>query len=450
MRVRRTGVYPKPSMWLGWGLRGGELVKGPNGVEFGDLSEQGIWFKESPTYSELIGAVYKKFGLEPTTHIVRAQGRANVGGGAHRHFIMVPIDDDMSWSNYVKAVFNGTDWNCLEVYVQAEKRPSMEPVSSEPQRSWTREQSPRAGGFDFFLSNKRNDSPSSRKEPESASESESDMKSEDGEDDGFAYTLHQRVLELEDDLNAANRKLLDANEKLEVFEKKSLRCRCDYKENGNGADQATKITHTEGDLTLIREKLQYSQVEIDSLKRRLEDAATLSEEHSRLLEQNKELESEIVNLKEEMASARLYFDDKLSESKAEISKYIQELTAVYKKLLRERLTNRAQMGKLQETIRIAGHELEKVSEEKSLVEDHVKELEEANAEAERRRQELIHAAEMLLEDKFRHEAEILTMQQSIEDLKPKFVSIAREKSLLKLWFADLEVVVDRGRSVVVE
>ncbi|VAH57430.1 unnamed protein product [Triticum turgidum subsp. durum] len=363
---------------------------------------------------------------------------------------MVPIDDDMSWSNYVKAVFNGTDWNCLEVYVQAEKRPSMEPVSSEPQRSWTREQSPRAGGFDFFLSNKRNDSPSSRKEPESASESESDMKSEDGEDDGFAYTLHQRVLELEDDLNAANRKLLDANEKLEVFEKKSLRCRCDYKENGNGADQATKITHTEGDLTLIREKLQYSQVEIDSLKRRLEDAATLSEEHSRLLEQNKELESEIVNLKEEMASARLYFDDKLSESKAEISKYIQELTAVYKKLLRERLTNRAQMGKLQETIRIAGHELEKVSEEKSLVEDHVKELEEANAEAERRRQELIHAAEMLLEDKFRHEAEILTMQQSIEDLKPKFVSIAREKSLLKLWFADLEVVVDRGRSVVVE
>ncbi|XP_047058106.1 serine/threonine-protein phosphatase 7 long form homolog [Lolium rigidum] len=44
---------------------------------------------------------------------------------------MVPINDDMSWSNYVKAVFNGTDWNCLEVYVQAEKRSSAEAVSSE-------------------------------------------------------------------------------------------------------------------------------------------------------------------------------------------------------------------------------------------------------------------------------------------------------------------------------
>uniref|UniRef100_A0A453E3F7 NAB domain-containing protein n=1 Tax=Aegilops tauschii subsp. strangulata TaxID=200361 RepID=A0A453E3F7_AEGTS len=280
--------------------------------------------------------------------------------------------------------------------------------SPEPQKSWTREQSPRAAGFDFFLSNKSNDSPSSRKEPESASQSESDMKSEDGDDDGIAYTLHQRVLELEDDLNAANRKLLDANEKLEVFEEKSLRCHCDYMENGNG-----------------------------------------SEEHSRLLEQNKGLEAEIVSLKEEMASARRRFDDKLSESDAEISKYRQELAAASQKLLQEKSTNSAEVGKLQETIRISSRELEKVSEEKSLVEQQVKELEEANAEAERQRQELVHAAEMLSEDKFRHEAEILTMQQSIEDLKPKLESIAREKSLLKLWFADLERVVERGRSVVI-
>jgi len=56
----------------------------------------------------------------------------NVGGGAHRHFIMVPINDDMSWSSYVKAVFNGTEWNCLEIYVQAERRSSAEAISSEP------------------------------------------------------------------------------------------------------------------------------------------------------------------------------------------------------------------------------------------------------------------------------------------------------------------------------
>jgi hypothetical protein len=78
--------------------------------------------------------------------------------------------------------------------------------------------SPRAAGFDVFLSNKNNDSPASRKELEDqASQSESDVKSEDGEDDGIAYTLHQRVLELEDELNMVNQKLRDANEKLRGF-----------------------------------------------------------------------------------------------------------------------------------------------------------------------------------------------------------------------------------------
>jgi hypothetical protein len=111
---------------------GGELVKGPNGVEFGNLSKEDKWFDAAPTYGELIDYVYEKLGLDPMTHYVRAQGRMNVGGGAHRHFIMVPIGDDMSWSNYVKAVFSGTDWNCLEVYVQAEKKNSSgEAVSSE-------------------------------------------------------------------------------------------------------------------------------------------------------------------------------------------------------------------------------------------------------------------------------------------------------------------------------
>ncbi|KAL6848121.1 hypothetical protein ACP4OV_022249 [Aristida adscensionis] len=110
---------------------GGELVKGPNGVEFGSLPEEGIWFQTAPTFDELIEAINKKLGLEPATHSIRVQGRMNVGGGAHRHFIMVPIDDDMSWSSYVKAVFNGTEWNCLEIYVQAERHTSAEAISSE-------------------------------------------------------------------------------------------------------------------------------------------------------------------------------------------------------------------------------------------------------------------------------------------------------------------------------
>ncbi|CAL4965497.1 unnamed protein product [Urochloa decumbens] len=111
---------------------GGELVKGPNGVEFGNLPEEGIWFETAPTFSYLIDAVHKKLGWRPETHIIRTQGRMNVGGGAHRHFIMVPINDDMSWSSYVKAVFNGTEWNCLEIYVQAETHSPAEAIPSEP------------------------------------------------------------------------------------------------------------------------------------------------------------------------------------------------------------------------------------------------------------------------------------------------------------------------------
>uniref|UniRef100_A0ACD5VNK4 Uncharacterized protein n=1 Tax=Avena sativa TaxID=4498 RepID=A0ACD5VNK4_AVESA len=320
--------------------------------------------------------------------------------------------------------------------------------SPEQQKSWTREQSPRAAGFDFFLSNKSNDSPSSRKDPESASQSESDAKSEDGEDDGIAYTLHQKIIELEDDLSTANRKLLDANEKLEVFEEKSLRCHCDYKQNGNGADQATEVRDVDGELELTREKLQSSEEEISNLQRKLENAAILSEEHSRLLEQNKGLEAEIITLKEEMVSARRHFDDKLSKSDAEISRYRQELAAASENLLQEESTNSAEVGKLQETIQSTRSRLERVSEEKSLVEEQARELEEANAEAEKHRQELIHAAETLSEDKFRHEAEILTLRQSMEDLKPEFERIAEEKSLLKSWFMDLERVVERGRSIV--
>uniref|UniRef100_A0A0A9G622 NAB domain-containing protein n=1 Tax=Arundo donax TaxID=35708 RepID=A0A0A9G622_ARUDO len=297
--------------------------------------------------------------------------------------------------------------------LQRSPSPSPEPL----QRSWTREQSPRAAGFDFFLSSKNNDSPASRKEPEDlASQSESDAKSEDGEDDGIAYTLHQRVLELEDELNTTTLKLRDANEKLEVLEEKSLRCHCDYKENGNGADQTKKVSDIEGELTATREKLQSSQVEI-------------------------------VKLKEEAESMRKQFEEALSKRDTEITKYKQELADASEKLLQEKSANAAQIAELQETIENIRFKLEKVSEEKLLVENHVKELEEANAEVDKYNQELTQASERLSEEKFRHEAEILTMQQSIEDLKSRIQSLAREKSLMTSWFADLEQVVERGRSI---
>ncbi|KAK3163983.1 hypothetical protein QOZ80_1AG0011010 [Eleusine coracana subsp. coracana] len=328
--------------------------------------------------------------------------------------------------------------------LQRSPSPSPEPL----QRSWTREQSPRAAGFDFFLSNKNNDSPASRKEPEDvASQSESDAKSEDGDDDGIAYTLHQRVLELEDELNMVNQKLRDANQKLEVLEEKSLRCHCDYSENGNSADQITKVSYMEKELTASREKLQSSQDEIRNLQKNLETSAILSEEHSRLLEQNRKLEAKIANLKEEVDSARTQFEKTLSERDAEISKYTKDLSDASEQLLQEKSATNAHIANLQETIENIRLKLEKVSEDKLLFQNKVKDLEEANAEADKCSQELTQVAERLSEEKFMHEAEILTMQQSIGDLKSRTETLVQEKSLVTSWFTDLERVVEQGRVI---
>lgn len=297
---------------------------------------------------------------------------------------------------------------------QRSPSPSPEPM----QRSWTREQSPRAAGFDFFLSNRNNDSPVSRKELEDlASQSESDAKSEDAEDDGIAYTLHQRVLELEDELNTTNQKLQNANEKLEILEEKILRCHCDYKENGNGADQTAKVS---------------------------------DKEHSRLLEQNKKLEAEIVNLMEEVDSARRQFEVALSERDGEISKLKQELADASEKFMQEKDANGLQISELQQSVEYMQSKLEKISEDKLVLDNKIKELEATNAEADKYGHELTQAAEKLSEEKFRHEAEILTMRQNIEDLKSRIMSLSREKSLLKSWFEDLEQVVGRGRSIFTE
>lgn len=324
--------------------------------------------------------------------------------------------------------------------LQRSPSPSPEPL----QRSWTREQSPRAAGFDFFLSNKNSDSPASRKEPEDlASQSESDAKSEDGEDDGIAYTLHQRVLELEDELNMTNQRLRDANEKLEVLEEKSLMCHCDYKGNGNVSDQITKVSDIEGELTATRENLQSSQEEIRNLEKNIEINANLSKERSSLLEQNKQLEVEIINLKEEVDSAKRQFEEELSERDRQISKLKQDLADASKKFLQVKSTNDAQISELQKSVEDIRSKLERVSEEKILVEKQVKELEKAKSEADKYCQELTEDAERLSEEKFRHEAEILTMQQTVEDLKSRIEGLAREKSMLNSWFAELEQVVGR-------
>lgn len=196
--------------------------------------------------------------------------------------------------------------------------------------------------------------------------------------------------------------------------------------------------------------MQSSQEEIRALQKNLESSAILSKEHSNLLEQNKKLEAEIIELKEGLDSERRRFEEELSERDGKISKLKQDLADASEKLLQEKSTNSAQISELQKLVEDIRSKLEKVCKEKLLVENQVKELEEANAEADKYSQELTADAERLSEEKFRHEAEILTMQQSMEDLKSRIESLAKEKSLMTSWFTDLEQVVGRGRDIFAE
>ncbi|GJN05704.1 hypothetical protein PR202_ga23358 [Eleusine coracana subsp. coracana] len=206
----------------------------------------------------------------------------------------------------------------------------------------------------------------------------------------------------------------------------------------------------EKELTASREKLQSSQDEIRNLQKNLETSAILSEEHSRLLEQNRKLEAKIANLKEEVDSARTQFEKTLSERDAEISKYTKDLSDASEQLLQEKSATNAHIANLQETIENIRLKLEKVSEDKLLFQNKVKDLEEANAEADKCSQELTQVAERLSEEKFMHEAEILTMQQSIGDLKSRTETLVQEKSLVTSWFTDLERVVEQGRVHVID
>ncbi|KAL5199901.1 hypothetical protein ABZP36_021104 [Zizania latifolia] len=232
-----------------------------------------------------------------------------------------------------------------------------------------------------------NDSLASRKEPEDlASQSKSNAKSEDGElSDGIAYTLHQRVLELEDELNTAT-----------------------------------------------REKLQSSQEEINNLKNSLDlkiSLEVLSEEHSSLLGQNKNPEAEIANLNEGLASDKQQFEEKLSQRDAEIVNCKQEFSAASEKLLQEKSTNSTVTVELQETIESIRVKLEQVSDKKLLVETKFKQPEEETCGSKKYNQELSNTTEGLSEEKFRHEAKILTLHQAIENLESKL------ESILEIWLA---------------
>ncbi|KAL5228260.1 hypothetical protein ABZP36_016525 [Zizania latifolia] len=247
-------------------------------------------------------------------------------------------------------------------------------------------QSPSAASFDVLPFHKSNDSLASRKELEDlASQSESNAKSEDGENDGIAYTLHQRVLELEDELNTAT-----------------------------------------------REKLQSSQEEINNLKNSLGlkiSLEVLSEEHSRPLGQNKNPEAEIANLKEGFASNKQQFEDKLSQRDAEIVNCRQEFSDASEKLLQEKSTNSTVTLDLQETIESIRVKLAQVSDEKLLVETKFKQLEEETCGSEKYNQELSNSIEGFSEEKFRYEAKIFTLHQAIENLESKF------ESILEIWLA---------------
>ncbi|GJN05702.1 hypothetical protein PR202_ga23355 [Eleusine coracana subsp. coracana] len=223
--------------------------------------------------------------------------------------------------------------------------PNMEQKKSKQKRKT------RAAGFDVFLgSGGSSDVSKKGSDGSSSSSSESEYEVDEVEeenDNGISYALNERIIELEEELQKAR-------EKLEALEKKNMHCHC--------------------------EKLEESLNQVNSEKEDLAGA---------VLANKKKVE----DLKGDMASAAKHYESQLADRDHEIEKCKQELEQVSEKYFSEKSTleaeigklheledSRAEVGKLQATIKSLKDELEKVVQEKSLLQDRIKDLEQATSD----------------------------------------------------------------------
>lgn len=290
-------------------------------------------------------------------------------------------------------------------------------------------QSHGSGGISESDSETRSPSPSAEPDVEdkkgsdgssSSSESESeldDAKEENG--NSMFYALSQRIIELEDELH-------EARGKLDALEEKNM-----HSQNFGASSEGSEHD----------EKLQVSNVEIENcLEKDLEENNSEKE----ALEAALLLKNETDGLKEAMASAAKQFEIELAHRDLEVDKCKEELRELSAKYLHDKSALEAETGRLQAVITNYEGELARLSQEKLQLGCRIEELEQAACSLDYSASEMAKLQEVIKNTKAELEEVSLEKAETIMNLEAELEIALQEKSVLQDRIKELEKVVSES------
>ncbi|XP_051178333.1 protein NETWORKED 4B [Lolium perenne] len=290
-------------------------------------------------------------------------------------------------------------------------------------------QSHGSGGISESDSETRSPSPSAEPDVEdkkgsdgssSSSESESeldDAKEENG--NSMFYALSQRIIELEDELH-------EARGKLDALEEKNM-----HSQNFGASSEGSEHD----------EKLQVSNVEIENcLEKDLEENNSEKE----ALEAALLLKNETDGLKEAMASAAKQFEIELAHRDLEVDKCKEELRELSAKYLHDKSALEAETGRLQAVITNYEGELARLSQEKLQLGCRIEELEQAACSLDYSASEMMKLQEVIKNTKAELEEVSLEKAETIMNLEAELEIALQEKSVLQDRIKELEKVVSES------
>ncbi|KAM3401241.1 hypothetical protein ACQJBY_005798 [Aegilops geniculata] len=234
----------------------------------------------------------------------------------------------------------------------------------------------------------------------SSSESESELdESKEENGNSMFYALSQRIIELEVELHEARGKLDALGEK-----------------------------NTISEVSEHDKKLREDLEEVNSEKEALE-AALLANKN------------ETDGLKEAMASAANQFEIELAHRDLEVDECKQELGELSAKYLHDKSALEAEIGMLQGVITNFEGELAKLSQEKLQLGSRIEELEEAACCLDYSASEVVKLQEAMKNTKAELEEVLLEKEETIKNLEAQLESASQEKSVLQDRIKELERVV---------
>lgn len=236
----------------------------------------------------------------------------------------------------------------------------------------------------------------------SSSESESELDESKEENGNMFYALSQRIIELEDELH-------EARGKLDALEEKNMLSQSNF--------------------GISSEVSEFSNVETENgFEKDLEEV-------------NSEKEAlEAVLLREAMASAAKQFEIELAHRDLEVDKCKQELRELSAKYLHDKSVLVAETGTLQAVITNYEGELAKLSQEKLQLGCRIEELEQAACSLDNSASEMVKLQEVIKNTKAELEEVSLEKAETIRNLEAQLEIALQDKSILQDRIKELEKV----------